>query len=170
MLDVFTELYLSDHNLIPRTYSKGSMSRRSKWKKEDFLPDTSLLGLVYPAGVVDALDEKMRGTIDKIIEKNTVDNGGLLRYPKDRYCGSVKNGRVTLTGAGAWPLLNFWMAIYLCMCGDKKNARKYFNWPLERTEQHIPEQIFRDKKKSSVSPLAWSHAMFIIAADFLGSL
>ena len=170
MSGVFAELYSSNPNLIPRTYSKGSMSQRSKWEKEDFLPDTSLLGLVYPSAVIGALDEKMRRTVDKIIEKNTIENGGLLRYPKDKYCGSVKDGRVTLTGAGAWPLLNFWMAIYLCLYGDKKNAEKYFNWPLERTEQYIPEQIFKDKRKLSILPLVWSHAMFIIAADFLGSL
>jgi glucoamylase len=170
MSEVFTELYSSDPDLIPRTYGKGSMSQHKKWKKEDFMPDTSLLGLVYTSAVIDALDEKMRRTVDKIIEKNTIDNDGLLRYPGDRYCGSVKNGQVTLAGAGAWPLLNFWMAIYLCMCGDKKNALKYFNWPLERTEQYIPEQIFKDKRKLSICPLAWSHAMFIIAADFLGCL
>ena len=170
MSEVFAELCSCHQNLIPRTYSKGSVSQRSKWGKEDFLPDASLLGLVYPAAMIGASDEKMRRTVDKIIEKNTIDNGGLLRYPGDRYCGSVKDGRVTLTGAGAWPLLNFWMAIYLCMCGEKKDARKYFNWPLERTEQYIPEQIFKDKRKLSICPLAWSHAMFILAADFLGCL
>jgi glucoamylase len=170
MSEVFAEMHSSEPNLIPRTYSKGSMSQCGKWKKEDFLPDASLLGLVYPSAMIGALDEKMRRTVDNIIENNTIDNGGLLRYPGDRYCGSVKNGRVTLTGAGAWPLLNFWMAIYLCMCGDKENARKYFNWPLERTEQYVPEQIFKDKRKLSIRPLAWSHAMFIIAGDFLGCL
>lgn len=170
MSEVFTELYSSDSKMIPRTYSSGTMSQCTKWKKEDFWPDTSLLALVYPAAMVDAFDEKMRMTIDKIIEKNTIDNGGLLRYPKDRYCGGVKNGYVTLSGAGAWPLLNFWMAVYYSMRGDKKNAEKYFNWPLERVDQYIPEQIFSNRKKLSISPLAWSHAMFIIAADFLGSL
>jgi len=170
MSGVFAELYSCHPNLIPRTFGNGLMSQRSKWKKEDFLPDASLLGLVYPSAMVDAFDKKIQKTVDKIIEKNTIDNGGLLRYPKDRYCSSVKNGRVTQTGAGAWPLLNFWMAIYLCMCGDKKNAEKYFNWPLERIDQYIPEQIFTDKRKLSIRPLAWSHAMFVIAADFLGCL
>ena len=170
MSEVFAELYSCHPNMIPRTYSGGLMSRRSKWEEEDFLPDASLLGLVYPSGIVEAHDEKMWRTVDKIIEKNTINNGGLLRYPKDIYCGSVKNGQVTLTGAGAWPLLNFWMAVYFSMRGDEKNAAKYFNWPLERIEQYIPEQIFTDKKKLSIHPLAWSHVMFIIAADFLGRL
>lgn len=170
MSEVFAELYSSHPDLIPRTYSNGSVSQRSKWKKEDFLPDASLLALVYPSVIIEAHDKKMRRTADKMIEKNTIDNGGLLRYPKDIYCGSVKNGRVILTGAGAWPLLNFWMAVYFSMRGDRKNAGKYFNWPLERVDKYIPEQIFKDKRKLSIRPLAWSHAMFIIAADFLGYL
>jgi GH15 family glucan-1,4-alpha-glucosidase len=168
MSKVFAELYSSEPNLIPRVYSSGTTSQRSKWKKEDFWPDTSLLALTYPSAMVDPFDEKMHRTVEKIIVKNTIDNGGLLRYPKDKYCGGVKNGWVTLTGAGAWPLLNFWMAVYYSMRGDEKNACKYFNWPLERIDKYIPEQIFADKKKLSIRPLAWSHAMFIIAADFLG--
>ena len=170
MSNVFAELYSSAANLFPRTYSIGSVAQCRNWKKEDFLPDASLLGLVYPAGIVDPLDPKMATSVEEIIRKNTIDHGGLLRYPGDRYCGGVKNGWVTLTGAGAWPLLSFWMAVYFAMRGDQENARKHFNWPLERIDQYIPEQIFEDKKKLSILPLAWSHAMFIIAADFLGYL
>ena len=180
MSEVFSELYSCHPNLIPRTYSSGSRNQCDKWEKEDFLPDASLLGLVYPSARIEALDKKMKRTVNKIIDKNTIDHGGLLRYPQDRYCGGVKNGWVALTGAGAWPLLSFWMAVYFSMRGDEKNARKYFNWPLERIDQYIPEQIFKDnllrqcestaRKKLSIRPLAWSHAMFIIAADFLGYL
>ncbi|MBN2181191.1 MAG: glycoside hydrolase family 15 protein [Sedimentisphaerales bacterium] len=163
MSEVFATLYASGKNSIPGTYG-------GKFKKEDFLPDTSLLGLVYPAAILEASDPKMETTVDEIIKQNTTANGGLMRYPNDKYCGGVKNGRVTLTGAGAWPLLNFWMAIYFSMRGDKKKAEKYFNWPLGKIDKYIPEQIFEVKKKLSVSPLAWSHAMFIIAANFLGNL
>jgi GH15 family glucan-1,4-alpha-glucosidase len=91
-----------------------------------------------------------------------------MRYPGDRYCGGVQKGWVTLTGAGAWPLLNFWMSIYFSLSNDKRNAEKYFLWPLERIDKYIPEQIFKNKKKLSVSPLVWSHSMFVIAAKFLG--
>jgi glucoamylase len=180
MSGVFSELYLCNKNLIPRTYNTASSSRRSKIRKDDFQPDTSLLGLVYPSGILNPLDEKMKATIKEIVKKNTIDNGGLMRYPGDVYCGGVRKGWVTLTGAGVWPLLNFWMAIYQCLCNNRKDAEKYFRWPLERIDspreigidiisrgKYIPEQIFKDKSKPSICPLVWSHAMFIIAAKFL---
>jgi glucoamylase len=180
MSGVFSELYSCNKNLIPRTYSKGNIGRRSKTcgepaesiRKDDFQPDASLLGLVYPSGILEPLDERMKATIKEIVKKNTIDNGGLMRYPGDVYCGGVRKGWVTLTGAGAWPLLNFWMAIYQCLCNNRKNAERYFRWPLERITppsagRGIPEQIFKDKTKLSICPLVWSHAMFIIAAKFL---
>lgn len=170
MSDVFSNIYSCHLNVIPRTYSMDKMAKRKEIRKEDFWPDASLLGLVYPSGMLNALDKKMKRTVDKIIEKNTIYNGGLMRYPGDRYCGGVQKGWVTLTGAGAWPLLNFWISIYYCLCNDNKNANKYFGWPLKRINKYIPEQIFKDKKKSSISPLVWSHSMFVIAAKFLGYL
>lgn len=161
MSDVFNELYSRNENIIPATYSKG------KIRKDDFRPDTSLLGLIYPAGILDPSDIKMKNTVDKIIKRNAVYNGGLLRYPGDIYCGRVKNGHVTLTGAGAWPLLNFWMSIYFHLRRDSKNSEKYFNWPLSRIDKYLPEQIFENNKKPSIFPLTWSHAMFVIATNFL---
>jgi GH15 family glucan-1,4-alpha-glucosidase len=188
MSNVFSELYSSNVKMIPRTYSADETSRRSEAcgehaesiRKDDFQPDSSLLGLVYPSAILEGFDEKVKVTVSEIIKKNTIDNGGLTRYPGDVYCGGVHKGWVTLTGAGAWPLLNFWMAIYLCLCDDFKNAKNYFCWPLERIDlpreigidvipqgKYIPEQIFKNKAKPSICPLVWSHAMFIIAAKFL---
>jgi glucoamylase len=180
MADVFSRLYSCNKKLIPRTYSVGNIGRRSEVRKDDFWPDSSLLGLVYPSGMLNAFDEKMKATVDEIIRKNTINNGGLMRYPGDVYCGGVNKGWVTLSGAGTWPLLNFWMAIYQCLCNNRKNAERYFRWPLKRIDspreigidiisrgKYIPEQIFRNKTKSSICPLVWSHAMFIIAAKFL---
>jgi GH15 family glucan-1,4-alpha-glucosidase len=61
------------------------------------------------------------------------------------------------------------MSIYYS-CGEKDNARKFFDLPLGRIDKYIPEQIFEDKSRPSISPLLWSHAMFVIAAKFLGYL
>jgi glucoamylase len=168
MSSVFCDIYLHSANLIPRTYTKDKLAKHREIRKDDFQPDASLLGLVYPSGILDPFDRKIKRTVDEIIEKNTIYNGGLLRYPGDIYCGGVRKGYVTLTGAGAWPLLNFWMSIFYCLRNDRKNAEKYFSWPLARINKYIPEQIFRNKTKPSVCPLVWSHSMFIIAAKFLG--
>ena len=166
MSKTFTLLYLNSTKSIPRTFRKEVKNR--KIKAGDLLPDTSLLGLVYPSGILEPNDEKMKRTVQEIIKSNVRNGGGLFRYPDDRYCGGVKKGWVTLTGAGTWPLLSFWMSIYYSLCGDDKNARKFFDRPLERIDRYIPEQIFDDNSRPSISPLLWSHAMFVIAAKYLG--
>ncbi|MBN1786885.1 MAG: glycoside hydrolase family 15 protein [Sedimentisphaerales bacterium] len=170
MTAVFNRMYSCNANMIPRTYSAKKTVKNDKITRDDYRPDASLLGLVFPANILSPLDKKMKATVDSMIKKNTVNNGGLLRYPGDKYCGGVRQGWVTLTGAGAWPLLNFWASIYYSLCDDKENAKKYFNWSLERIGEYIPEQIFKSNKKLSVSPLVWSHSMFVIAARFLGYL
>jgi GH15 family glucan-1,4-alpha-glucosidase len=170
MSDAFAEIYSSGTKSIPRTYRKGSISKNRKTIAEDLLPDTSLLGLVYPSGILDPKDEMMKRTVLEIIKTNTTHGGGLLRYSGDRYCGGIRKGWVTMSGAGAWPLLSFWMSIYYSLRGEKDNARKFFDLPLGRIDKYIPEQIFEDKSRPSISPLLWSHAMFVIAAKFLGYL
>jgi len=168
MANVFEEICSNSTEAIPRTYRTGRSAKKNK--DEDGRSDASLLGLVYPSGMLNPSDEKMKRTVREMQKMNAVGKGGLMRYPGDIYCGGVRKGWVTLTGGGAWPLLSFWMSIYYCLCGDKKNAKRYFDWPLEQIDGYIPEQIFEDKKKRSISPLIWSHAMFVIAAKFLGRL
>ena len=170
MSKIFAEIYSSGAESIARTYRKGAIAKNRKTRADDLKPDTSLLGLVYPSTILDPLDKRMSSTVLEIIKSNTTDSGGLMRYPADRYCGGVRKGWVTLTGAGAWPLLSFWMSIYYSMCGDDKNANKFFEQPLRRIDKYIPEQIFEDKSRTSITPLVWSHAMFVIAAKFLGHI
>jgi len=170
MSKTFAEVYSNSTKSIPRTYRKARAAKNRKIRAEDLLPDTSLLGLVYPSEILDPQDEKMKRTVLKTIKTNMTNGGGLLRYPGDKYCGGVRKGWVTLTGAGTWPLLSFWMSIYYSLCGDSENARNFFDRALERIDKYIPEQTFEDKSHPSISPLLWSHAMFVIAAKFLGHL
>jgi len=170
MSAAFAQVYSRSAKSIPRTYRAGKRAKNSITRREDLQPDASLLGLVWPSGILNPLDEEMKATVERIIQANTVDGGGLLRYPGDLYCGGVRKGWVTLTGAGAWPLLSFWMSIYYSLSGDRENADKHFSWPLARIDKHMPEQIFKDKSKVSIPALLWSHAMFVIAARFLGNV
>jgi len=73
-------------------------------------------------------------------------------------------------GAGAWPILNFWLSIYYARLGYREKALQYYNWVLNRVRKFIPEQIFENNIQVSVKPLCWSHAMFIIASRELGYL
>jgi len=166
MSDILAKACTTDGKAIPRTYNSGG----GKAVIDDTLTDASLLGLVYPSGVLKASDENMKKTVQAIISYNTTKDGGLLRYPGDKYCGGVRAGWVTLTGAGSWPLLSFWMAVYLSLTGEAEKAEEFFTRPLSKLTEHIPEQIFTDTVRQSITPLLWSHAMFVIAAKFLGHI
>ncbi len=126
--------------------------------------DASLLGLVWPFEIVDAEDERIKKTVQKI-EENIVTGGGVHRFQFDYF----DSEGTAWEGGGAWPILNFWLAIYWHLAGNKRKAEAYYNWVLERTDKYIPEQVFKDFRQS-ISPLAWSHAMFIIASHHLGYL
>jgi GH15 family glucan-1,4-alpha-glucosidase len=157
-------------NLLPITF--GDVVNKKYFNvdstKKDPFSDGSILGLVYPNEIIEADNPKMVSTVNRIIKKNNYDNGGLLRYPRDKYCGRTKYGKLCLTGAGAWPIVNFWMSIYYSKLGDKEKALKYYNWVLKRVKDHIPEQIFKNKKQKGIVPLCWSHAMFVLASKELG--
>ena len=129
--------------------------------------DASLLGLAWPFEIYDAGDERIINTVEKI-ETHLASDGGVHRYQFDYYDGEGS----AQEGGGAWPILNFWLSIYWVLKGNKKKALDYYNWVLTRLDKYqgyIPEQIF-DDFRTGVYPLAWSHAMFIIASKFLGYL
>jgi len=152
---------------------------RTSGKIYDTSIDSSLLGLLYPfnissiskhGDVTDGITDRMIINTINVIEKRVVKNGGVYRYESDRYDGWVFNGNVRFKGAGAWPVLNFWMSICCSIIGDEKKGRRYYRWVLDKTNGYLPEQIFENRLQKSVSPLVWSHAMFIIASKFLGYL
>jgi glucoamylase len=56
----------------------------------DPVVDTSLLGLVYPFGVLDPAAPRMAATIDAIERDLRTADGGLLRYAGDPYIGGTR--------------------------------------------------------------------------------
>ena len=142
---------------------------RSFGEMEDKNIDASMVGLVWPFQVVAPKERKMLRTI-KLIEEKLAKNYEVYRYEHDRYDGWVFQQNISRNkGAGFWPLLNFWMSIYYVEKGDKGKADKFFLRVLDKLDtDYIPEQIFENDQQVAVSPLCWSHAMFIIAAEKLG--
>lgn len=150
-------------------------------KMNDFRVDASLLGLVWPAKLVSANDIRMKKTVT-LIEEKLAKNCRIHRYEHDEYDGwmyeSSENAEINRKkGAGYWPLLNFWMAIYFLEKKDntkknKEKALKYYNKVLKDLgdKKHIPEQIFSNNIQVSVSPLCWSHSMFVMATEKLHTL
>lgn len=152
--------------LLNNTEKRGYFFR-SFGKLNDERIDSSLLGLVWPFEIVTPSDPLVKNTIRKIIEK-LVKNYGVYRYEHDEYDGWMFRTIHRKKGAGFWPLLNFWMSIVLNRMGRKKEALGYYSRVINSVKNFIPEQIFDNKIQKSVSPLCWSHAMFIIASRELG--
>jgi GH15 family glucan-1,4-alpha-glucosidase len=142
---------------------------RSYGKLSDKRIDASMLGLVYPFEVFPPNDERIVASVEEM-ERKLVMNGGLHRYEHDEYDGWIYKTMHRKKGAGAWPLLNFWLSIYYARLGHKEKALQYYNWVLDRVQKFIPEQIFENDLQVSVSPLCWSHSMFVIATKELGYL
>ncbi|MFO7710552.1 MAG: glycoside hydrolase family 15 protein [Candidatus Woesearchaeota archaeon] len=139
---------------------------RSKGKINDTRIDTSLLGLVWPAKIIPPDDKRMQKTVE-LIEQKLSTKSGIHRYEHDEYDGWMYGSYHRKKGSGYWPLLNFWMAIYYANINRKK-ALRYYNKVLhDLKDDNIPEQIFDNNIQVSVSPLCWSHSMFIIATDKL---
>lgn len=145
----------------------GRFLRNKGNETSDWNVDASLLGLVWPFSIFKHDNPKFVNTVKKI-EEEIVILGGVHRFENDMYDGEGSGNE----GAGAWPLLNFWISVYWSIAGDKVKAEEYFDWVLDKLEEDdyknfIPEQIFEDDLRRGVYPLAWSHAMFILAVDKL---
>ena len=149
--------------------SKKGYFYRSFGKLNDERIDASLLGFVWPLEIVSPKNKLAQNTV-KMIEKILVKNFGVYRCEYDNYDGWMFEKKLRNKGAGYWPLLNFWMSIILNKMGRKKEALKYYNKVIDSTNKFIPEQVFDNNIQKSVSPLCWSHAMFILASKELGFL
>lgn len=158
MTQLVEEAYSEEHKFFLRNHGKI----------DDLNIDVSVLAIVWPFDIIKADDPRIANTVKKI-EKELSPGGGVKRFQFDYYDGEGTSGE----GGGAWPICNYWMSIYYSLKGDKEKAKHYFDWVLERTDDDcmIAEQIFEDiREGKGIKPLAWSHAMFIVAAKHLGYL
>jgi GH15 family glucan-1,4-alpha-glucosidase len=129
--------------------------------------DASLLGLVYPFEAFNTDEPRMANTV-RAMEEKIVVRGGVHRYEKDVYDGWTRAGVLRSKGAGAWPLLNFWLSIYYSLKREEAKAQQYHEWVLHRLDSpYIPEQIFENSLQRSVCPLVWSHAMFVLSTHYV---
>lgn len=143
---------------------------RSFGRLDDKRTDASLLGLIWPFDMIEPDHPYAKKTVEQILEKIVIDNG-LYRYEHDEYDGWMYRGNHRKKGAGYWPLLNFWLAIVLNRMGRKDEAMKYYQKAIDDIDGKtglIAEQVFNNDIQKAVSPLCWSHAMFIFASKELG--
>jgi GH15 family glucan-1,4-alpha-glucosidase len=135
---------------------------RTAGKLKDATCDASLLGLVWPSGIY----EPHHPLVDRLIvdiERHLVRKGGIRRYENDYYDGHRKHGIDSRRGGGAWPILHFWLAIVLCLREEREKAKAVADGVLRRIpDRLLPEQIFNNDIQTSIKPLGWSHAMYVL--------
>ncbi len=117
--------------------------------------DTALLGLSYPFRILPADDPKIFSTSNQIEQAFKFAAEGIGRYPGDAY-----------HGGNPWFITTLWMALYQSQLKNYHKARDLIEWSAKHVDelQLFAEQVHKDNGEPvSASPLAWSHAMFILA-------
>jgi GH15 family glucan-1,4-alpha-glucosidase len=124
--------------------------------------DASLLGLVWPFAIY-APDHPLVGRFIRRVERSLVQDGGVRRYSFDEYDGHRRHGVDSRRGSGTWPILNFWLSIVFSLRGEGEKAAMYSDAVFRRIHGHwIPEQLFENELQQSITPLGWSHAMYLL--------
>jgi glucoamylase len=117
--------------------------------------DVSLLGLAWPFRAVDPAGARMRATAAAVARELATPGGGILRYAHDRYAGG-----------NAWVLAALWLGLWQRQVGDLDGHRRALAYA-QRVATPLgllAEQVADDGRPVWVLPLAWSHAMFVLAA------
>jgi GH15 family glucan-1,4-alpha-glucosidase len=143
----------------------GRYLRRFGMPARDVNIDASLMALAWPFDIVPD-DDALAATITAI-ESDLVTELGVQRYIFDGYDGEVEEvGAELRQGAGAWPLLTFWLAIVLHRRGRRADALRLLRIGMESADAdgYLPEQRFAPgDSRVGVKPLLWSHMTFILA-------
>lgn len=161
---LLNDVYGEEASLMERCLKKANMKGiiRTVGKLSDKTCDASLLGLVWPFEIY----EPNAPVVDRLIrniEDSLVSGYGVRRYEHDDYDGHRQQGINARRGGGAWPILNFWMAIVLSLRGEHEKANLYEDYVIRGIKDGlIPEQIFDNPIQEGITPLGWSHAMYIL--------
>jgi len=122
---------------------------------------------IFEYHVLDVNDERVKNTINKIIEKLKCNKGagGIARYEHDDYHRVNKDA-----GPNPWFISTLWIAEYYIEKAKSEKELKpvieILEWVTEKTLPSgvLPEQINPyNSQPLSVAPLTWSHAAFVIA-------
>jgi glucoamylase len=117
--------------------------------------DVSLLGLAWPFAAVDPGGERMRATVAALRQELGCPAGSLRRYAGDTYAGGNQ-----------WVLAALWLGLWHRQVGDDEGLNRALAYALKAQTKLglLPEQVTDDGEPAWVVPLAWSHAMLLLAA------
>ncbi|ABW00944.1 glycoside hydrolase family 15 protein [Caldivirga maquilingensis] len=119
------------------------------------IPDSATLGLVFPFNMVNVNDDRVKMNAETIEKTFKYKVGGVGRNPEDKYYGG-----------NPWIITTLWLAIYHKLAGNVDKANELIKWALTHSTSTgmLPEQVDKDSGRPiSAIPLAWSHAMYIMA-------
>jgi GH15 family glucan-1,4-alpha-glucosidase len=97
----------------------------------------------------------MRATVAALeTELGDVDQG-VARYAGDAYAGGNN-----------WVLAALWLGLWCRQVGDTRGLERSLEYAVrvQTTLGLLPEQVTNDGEPAWVVPLAWSHAMLLLAA------
>jgi glucoamylase len=117
--------------------------------------DVSLLGLAWPFASVDPAGERMRATVAALEAELGEVEHGVLRYAGDTYAGGNN-----------WVLAALWLGLWRRQVGDARGLEQALEYAVrvQTALGLLPEQVTGDGEPAWVVPLAWSHAMLLLAA------
>jgi GH15 family glucan-1,4-alpha-glucosidase len=97
----------------------------------------------------------MLATARLVRERLRTADGGMVRFEGDRYMGG-----------NPWPIARLWYGLYARRVGDDRALEDAVGWTLDRCTAtgQLAEQVDPATGEPTwVAPLAWSHAMLILA-------
>jgi len=117
--------------------------------------DVSLLGLAWPFAAVDPGGERMRATVAALEAELGCPAGSLRRYAGDTYAGGNR-----------WVLAALWLGLWYRQVGERPGLDRALTYALSAQTNLglLPEQVTDEGEPAWVVPLAWSHAMLLLAA------
>ena len=121
----------------------------------DPILDVSLLGLARPFAAVDPGGERMRATVAALqAELGDVEHG-VARYAGDTYAGG-----------NDWVLAALWLGLWCRQVGDTTGLERSLEYAVrvQTSLGLLPEQVTGGGEPAWVVPLAWSHAMLLLAS------
>ncbi|MFL5919583.1 MAG: glycoside hydrolase family 15 protein [Gaiellaceae bacterium] len=121
----------------------------------DPTPDVSLLGLAWPFSAVDPAGARMRATVAALQDELGCPAGSLRRYAGDTYAGGHR-----------WVLAALWLGLWHRQAGDAVGLERALDYASHAQTDLglLPEQVTEDGEPAWVVPLAWSHAMLLLAS------
>jgi glucoamylase len=116
--------------------------------------DASLLGLAWPFAAIDPAGPRMRATVAAIEQRLGRPGGGIRRYEGDTYAGGHP-----------WVLAAVWLGLWRRQIGDTAGLARAVAYAkrVARPLGLLAEQVTEDGEPAWVLPLAWSHAMLVLA-------